>query len=193
MDYTSQERVESKAMKGVFLTYIKMVEGHRLELRRRAASVSSKITPLARQIQASDKQLQLLKGSADQAQLAKLMELQLAVEQMMEQADLIHQTELEPIWVRWGLLKIEADFTIDGAAPTPENIAYGPTELYTEIVESIRERLGLSSEAIKNSSSPITLTAPGDGMTGDSTAESAATPETNSTPQETVIATSQAA
>jgi hypothetical protein len=194
MDYASQERIESKAIPGVFLTFIKMVEGHRLELRRRAAAINAKIQPLARRMQITDKQAQEMEASnLDEAQRAKLTELRLAIDEMVEQANLIHQTELEPVWVQWGLLKIEGDLTINGAPPTAENIAFGPPELYREILATIMERLGLQADAIKNSSSPITSTAPADGATGDTTAESAKTQEIVSIPKETALATSQAA
>jgi hypothetical protein len=194
MDYTSEERIESKAMPGIYLTFIKMVEGHRLELRRRAAGISAKLNPLARRINSSDQQLkEIQKRVLDDAQSARVAELQLKIDEMAEQADLIHQTELQPIWIRWGLLKVEGDLTINGEPPTAENIAFGPPKLYAEIVEIIRERLGLSSGEIKNSSSPITSTAPEDGATSDTTAESAKTPETASTPEETALVTTQAA
>ena len=193
-DYTSKERIESKTTPGVFLTFIRMVEGHRVELRKRAAPISSKIGPLARRIESSQKDIQQLKKlNLDDQQKAKLVELQMAIEEMMEQADVIHQTELEPIWVKWGLLKIEGDITIDGEPATPDNIAFGPTELYGEIVTNIRERLGLSSDAIKNSSSPTTSTEPEGGQIDSTIAESAGIPETSSTPDATATAISQAA
>lgn len=193
MDYTSQERIESKVMPGIFFTLVKMVEGHRLELRRRAAAISAKISPLARRIEAGDQELKKIAATNDPAIAAKVAELQQKINEMVEQADMIHQTELEPIWIRWGLLKVEGDITINGEPPTADNLAFGPPDLYLEVLNLIRERLGISPAAIKNSSSPTTSIAQEDGTTGDTTADSAKTPETGSTPQETALVTTQAA
>ncbi len=62
--------------------------------------------------------------------------------------------EIDRIYLRWGLRKIEG-LAIDGEEATPEElIEKGPEGLVAEILRAIRREAGLSEEERKNCESP---------------------------------------
>lgn len=89
-----------------------------------------------------------------------------------EKIRLIEESEIFPLWVKWGLVSVEG-LLIDGQPVTADSISYGPSELYNEIVRAIESEIGLTQAELKNSASPSTSDGAEGGITTDSTAISA--------------------
>lgn len=204
MDHQTTEVIESKALPGIRFTLVRMVEGHRIELRKRSAAVTRKMRPLVVELGKLQQRSAKLMPRADEMgqvpaevqQTPELEEIQDRYSELMEQIDFIEQTELEPIWISWALLSIDGEelvegqqaskLTIGGEPINATNVAFGPPALYNEIIAAIRKRIGLQPAAAKNSSSLTTLPESEGGTKSDTTAASADAPDST----ELAIATS---
>ena len=121
MEYESERRFEAKAIAGASFTIARMSFGRRIELTRRSWGLAGKTEVLE-------------SGSEPREKL---------------EAALL-ASEIDRVYLSWGLLKIDG-LTVDGQAATPELlIAAGPEELSREILAAIKSECGLTDEERKN-------------------------------------------
>jgi hypothetical protein len=121
MDYESERTIESTAEPGVRFTIARMSFGRRMELIRRIRDLAGR----AEHLRAGD-------DSNEKLEAALLA------------------TEVERLYLTWGLLKVDG-LTIDGQPATPESIiARGPEGLCREMASAIRAECGLTEEEQKN-------------------------------------------
>jgi len=121
MTYESEVSVESEIASGVTYTVAKVSFERRLELMRRIR------------------------------ELAKRMEFLEAGQEPGGKMDAaLLRTEIDRIWLMWGLRAISG-LEIDGNAATPELLANaGPEDLFHEALTTVRAQAGLSSAERKN-------------------------------------------
>jgi hypothetical protein len=121
MEYSSETRVESKTLAGVWFTIARMSFGRRVELTRRIWELAGTVEHLEAGSAAREK----LEGA-------------------------IMAREIDCIYLMWGLRKIEG-LTVDGEPATVESaIARGPESLCREMVAAIKAECGLTAEEAKN-------------------------------------------
>ncbi len=121
MEYQSEVVLESKCAPGVRLTIARISLGRRIELTRRIWEMAAKA--------------EVLEAGSDQRE--KLEAALLA-------------SEVNRIYLAWGLVKIEG-LMLDGQPATPETlIAAGPEDLCREALAAIKAECGLSEEERKN-------------------------------------------
>lgn len=120
-DYESTITIESATMPGVAFGVNRISFGRRMELCRRIREIASNLEFL---------------DAADN------------VREKVEANLLSHEIDL--IYLRWGLVRIEG-LSIDGETATVElAVAKGPEALTEEIVEAIKAQCSLSTEQRKN-------------------------------------------
>ena len=120
-DYESTLTVESRNIPGVRYTIARMSFGRRIELGRRVRELSKRID---------------------------FHEAGQEIQDRIETG--ILASEIERVYLEWGLLKIEG-LTIDGEPATAAAIAErGPEGLAREITGAIRQQCGLSEDERKN-------------------------------------------
>ncbi len=121
MEYTSEKRIESKSLPGVWFTIARMSFGRRIELTRRVWELAGKVEHLGASGDA--------RGRLEAALVA---------------------AEIDGIYLRWGLRKIEG-MTLDGEPAIAELVAErGPEALCKEVVAAIKAECGLTLEEAKN-------------------------------------------
>ncbi len=121
MEYTSEKRIESVALPGVWFTIGRMSFGRRIELTQRIWELAGRVERLEAGSDA--------RGKLEAALVA---------------------AEIDRVYLSWGLRKIEG-LTVDGEQATPELVAaQGPETLCREAVAAIKAECGLSAEEIKN-------------------------------------------
>jgi hypothetical protein len=77
----------------------------------------------------------------------------------MKDLEEFRQCEIQPVYIRWGIAKIEG-LVIDGQEATIETLlSDGPDDLADEIFAQIEGRAELSASETKNSESPTTSSA----------------------------------
>jgi hypothetical protein len=185
MDYENTERIESKVAPGVVIVYYKAIEERRIELRRQAADIAAKFRSLNAEVRKL--QYEWAKPDIDEPTKEDLMVRQ---ENVLEQQHTIMITELNPLYLRWGIKAVEG-LKVNGVEiKTPDALLHGPGELYAETIKTIHDRLGLNDDQIKNLSSPTTSTGQAGGKTSDTTAPSVETLPIASTVSETAPSTS---
>ncbi len=124
MNYESELRRESAAMPGVRYTIRRVSFGRRAELVRQAREITGR--------------MEFLEAAPDKRDVVEKMDANLLA------------NELEQLYLRWGLAKIEG-LRIDGEEATVESlIERGPEGLAREIAAAVRGQLGLSEEERKN-------------------------------------------
>ncbi len=124
MNYESELRQESAAMPGVRYTIRRVSFGRRAELVRQAREITGR--------------MEFLEAAPDKRDVVEKMDANLLA------------NELEQLYLRWGLAKIEG-LRIDGEEATVESlIERGPEALAREIAAAVRGQLGLSEEERKN-------------------------------------------
>ena len=185
MEYTNTERIESKLFPGVAFVFYKMIEERRIELRRLAADLSSKLRKLATQTRKLEYEFAKTDLSDDQKE--DLMEQQ---DLAMNETQSVLITELYPLYIKWGIQSVEG-LTVNGEACTaPEGLKWGPEKLYHEALGLVQERMGLTEKQIKNLSSLTTSTEPEGGETSDTIAPIAETQPTDSIASATAASSS---
>ncbi|HLH00339.1 MAG TPA: hypothetical protein VKX49_28800 [Bryobacteraceae bacterium] len=120
--YESVVNIRSQAMPAVLFSIHRISFGRRMELARQVRELSQKAEFLQAGTELQDK----------------------------IDANLLKQ-EIEAIYIRWGLVRIDG-LKIDGEPATAERlIEKGPEELTREVVTAIKAQCGLSEEERKNS------------------------------------------
>lgn len=121
MDYESCRTIDSKYRPGVSFTIHRMSFERRVELTRRIRELAQKF-----------EYLEAGKEPRDQIEAALLA------------------TEIDTVYLRWGLKGIEG-LNLDGNPATPERlVAAGPEDLCREAIEAIKAECGLSEAERKN-------------------------------------------
>lgn len=121
MEYESVVKRQSEAIPGVWYTMRRMSFGRRMELAMEIRELSRRMEFAGAGASAGDE---------------------------MEAA--ILAAEIEQLYLRWGLVKVEG-LVVDGAAASPELLLErGPEELTREILRGIQSECGLSEEERKN-------------------------------------------
>lgn len=119
--YESVITVESQVMTGVTFAINRISFARRMELSRQVREISRK---------------------------AEFLEAGNSVQENIDVRILAQ--EVDVMYLRWGLVKVEG-LTIDGEAASAEQmIERGPEELVREIVRAIKEECGLSEAERKN-------------------------------------------
>ncbi len=120
MKYETEKTIASQAAPGVSFTIARVSFGRRMELLRRLRELASKAECLA----AGD--------SREKLEAALLT------------------SEIDELYLRWGLLGVRG-LEIDGQAATPEIlIAAGPEDVCREALAAIKHECGLTDEERKN-------------------------------------------
>jgi hypothetical protein len=121
MDYSSETRIESKAVPGVWFTIAKMSFGRRAELTERIWELAGRVEHLEAGSDARSKLEAAMVGG-----------------------------EIDRIYLSWGLRRIEG-LTVNGEPATAEAaIAWGPEALCREMVAAIKAECGLTADEAKN-------------------------------------------
>jgi hypothetical protein len=111
----------------------------------------------------------------------------------LEEAARIADRQIEPAWVRAGLISIEG-ITVNGKPLDSDVLCeYGPRELFAEVFAAVWAEAYLSGTDSKNLPSPITSGQKVDGPISSSIAPSVEAPAAPGTESETAAATSQIA
>jgi hypothetical protein len=93
---------------------------------------------------------------------------------LLEQSDLVHNSEILPAEIRAALVSVEGIESGGQPATIETVLSAAPSDLIDEIHAACISASGLTGEQEKNSPSPGSLVRQGDGATDDSTAPSAA-------------------
>lgn len=121
VSYESVITIQSAAMPGVAFAINRISFGRRMELSRLVREISKK---------------------------AEFLEAGTELQERIEAGILAH--EVDAMYLRWGLVKVEG-LTIDGAPAAAEQlIDSGPEALTAEIVAAIKAQCGLSEAERKN-------------------------------------------
>lgn len=120
MNYETEARIAAQTIPGVTFTIRRASFGRRMELLRRLRDVAGKAECLAA-------------GESREKLEAALL-----------------TSEIDELYLRWGLIRIEG-LELDGEPATPERlIEAGPEELCREALAAIKREYGLSEEERKN-------------------------------------------
>ena len=121
MEYASEERIESRALPGVWFTIARMSFERRIELTRQVWELAGRLEHLQAGVDARTK---------------------------LEAA--LTSAEIDRVFVSWGLRRIEG-LSIDGEPATPELVAgRGPEALCREVTAAIKAQCGLTPQESKN-------------------------------------------
>jgi hypothetical protein len=91
-------------------------------------------------------------------------------------ADYLVDLELNPIWMKWGLVSLEGLEDDGGPVPVEEPSRF-PPDLYKEILAEIHKERGLTPDQIKNWLWPTILPQSAAGPTADTTVDTASNTE----------------
>lgn len=141
--YDTTRRQESELFPGVVFFMHKMTEGRRLELRSMLAAANRRIREILRE------QALIEKTDEDNRDTAKWLELN-------DEFDGIMMEQMNPVWIKWGLKKIEGLENDRDEPLTVEQWKEWPSALVNEVVQAIKAEAELNGQERKNSGSPTT-------------------------------------
>lgn len=197
--YSSTRVFESRLYPGVKVKLNKMSDSRRQELLRALAPTKEKAREFARKFHELDSK-RVPANNEDGtpkmdtdtgAQIREFPDKALAEEMTYFLDDLLafKQSEVYPVYIRWGLASIEG-LEIDDKPATVESLLdLGPDDLVEEILREIEGRSELTADADRNLDLPTTSQGPEVEATSPTTATTANLPEPSQ--PETALAISQ--
>lgn len=163
-DFNPEETIESAVCPGVKFTIRKPTVGKRAQLAQMTAAASKryqeKISGIDKLRLPDKKKLKVMRDGIEvEEEIFQYSDQDKAVE-LSTEATIVQLTELDPIYVRWGLSSISG-FSINGEEVTQKDpgdimLQSGPEDLVYEITNAIKKRLGMTVDDQKNSKSPTT-------------------------------------
>lgn len=158
-NFTTTISHDSATTPGVKFVVRRMTEGTRRQLRLRLASAFAKLRAIDadRDDMIEDAAARLGK-TIDAVFVSELSrDERRRLQEFVESAELIRDTEIHPVYVDAGLISIEGLTIDDAPATTAADLARVPGgELYREVLAAVKAAAGLASETRPNSASPST-------------------------------------